>query len=103
MTAATCTGNYAERLRSFLIAGRSSFVPAVFFRKERWRKKKDSKAENKQSFATIPLISPYHAFHHRDFQYQFSVLVLLLMSRILMLMELITYGVVLFFISVCTP
>ncbi len=37
VTAAMCGGNYAERLRPLLIAGRSSFAPAGW---ERWRKKK---------------------------------------------------------------
>lgn len=42
VTAAMCGGNYAERLRPLLIAGRSSFAPAGFFREEG---KKDGKPE----------------------------------------------------------
>lgn len=41
VTAAMCGSNYAECLRPLLIAGRSSFAPAVFFREEeRWGKKR---------------------------------------------------------------
>lgn len=43
VTAAMCGGNYAERLRPLLIAERSSFTPAGFFREERWRGKKEDR------------------------------------------------------------
>lgn len=69
VTAAMCSGNYDERLRPLLIAERSSFTPAGFFRMERWRKKEDKDREYRESkqlffpsFYIFPLIIPYYAF-----------------------------------------
>ena len=113
VTAAMCGGNYAERLRPLLIAGRSSFAPAGFFREEERRKGRrqwdGEQGESKQS------LSP--SIHLSSHSYPLTVLsisntscscsprlALLLMSGILMLIELITCGVFFFFffLSICT-
>lgn len=63
VTAALCSGNYDERLRPLLIAERSSFMPAGFFKKERWRKKEDKNREyreSKQLFFPLFLYLPTH-------------------------------------------
>lgn len=73
VTAAMCAGNYAERLRPLLIAGRSSFVPAGFFRGERCRKKTETENRDRVNNSTLPLaicLPTYIPFHHQDFLYQ---------------------------------
>lgn len=48
-----CAANYAERLRPLLIAGRSSFAPAGFFRK-------DGKTENRERVNNPSFYLPTH-------------------------------------------
>lgn len=111
VTAAMCGGNYAERLRPLLIAGRSSSMPAGFFREEeRWRKKdgktETENGESKQSFSPsffLPSYSyPLTMLSITEMSCTSSpCLCLPLLSRILMLIELITCGM-LYFFSICT-
>lgn len=111
VTAAVCGGNYTECLRLLLIAERSSSMPTGSFRDEmegredkEWRKRVNNYFPFFLSFF-LSIHLPTHNPLLRLPSHHFLLALcpcLPLLSRILMLMELISCCVILFFFLICT-